>query len=78
MAEENKSPDVELDTDGVEEQVITVDAPNVSNAEFEKKEDVDLGYVDVSNQENKESDSNEKEIDKTFENERETKLEEKT
>ena len=75
MAEENKSPDVELDTDGVEEQVITVDAPNVSNAEFEKKEDVDLGYVDVSNQE---SDSNEKEIDKTFENERETKLEEKT
>jgi len=80
MAEENKSPDVELDTDGVQEQTIDIDAPNVSNAEFEKKEEVDLGYVDVSKQEEpkQESDSNEKDIDKTFENERETKLEEKT
>jgi hypothetical protein len=80
MAEENKSPDVELDTDGVQEQTIDVDAPNVSNAEFEKKEEVDLGYVDVSKQEEpkQESDSSEKDIDKTFENERETKLEEKT
>tara|TARA_A100001201_G_scaffold34968_2_gene37172 strand:+ start:1977 stop:2987 length:1011 start_codon:yes stop_codon:yes gene_type:complete len=83
MAEENKSPDVEIDTDGVQEQTIDVDAPNVGNEEFEKKQDVDLGYVDVSNQDKQEepkqeTDSNEKSEDKTFENERETKLEKKT
>ena len=54
MAEENKSPDVEIDTDGVQEQTIDVDAPNVGNEEFEKKQDVDLGYVDVSNQDKQE------------------------
>ena len=80
MAEENKSPEVELDTDGVQEQTIDVDAPNVGNEEFEKKQEVDLGYVDVSKQEEpkQETDSNEKSEDKTFENERETKLEQKT
>jgi hypothetical protein len=48
MAEENKSPEVEIDTDGVNEQTISVEAPEVSNEAFEKKQDVDLGYVDVS------------------------------
>ena len=48
MAEENKSPEVEIDTDGVNEETISVDAPEVSNEAFEKKQDVDLGYVDVS------------------------------
>ena len=48
MAEENKSPEVEIDTDGVSEQTISVEAPEVSNEAFEKKQDVDLGYVDVS------------------------------
>ena len=50
MAEENKSPEVELDTDGVNEETINVEAPEVSNEAFEKKQDVDLGYVDVSGQ----------------------------
>ncbi len=48
MAEENKSPEVEIDTDGVNEEVINVDAPKVDNTAFEKKQDVDLGYTDVS------------------------------
>jgi hypothetical protein len=48
MAEENKNPEVEIDTDGVNEETISVDAPKVSNEAFEKKQEVDLGYVDVS------------------------------
>ena len=48
MAEENKSPEVEIDTDGVNEETISLEAPEVSNEAFEKKQDVDLGYVDVS------------------------------
>ena len=48
MAEENKSPEVEIDTDGVNEETISVDAPEVSNEAFEKKQDVDLGYTDVT------------------------------
>ena len=48
MAEENKSPEVEIDTDGVNTETINVEAPEVSNEAFEKKQDVDLGYVDVS------------------------------
>jgi len=48
MAEENKSLEVEIDTDGVNTETINVEAPEVSNEAFEKKQDVDLGYVDVS------------------------------
>ena len=48
MAEENKSPEVEIDTDGVNEETVNVDAPEVSNEAFEKKQDVDLGYTDVT------------------------------
>jgi len=48
MAEENKSPEVEIDTDGVNEETISVEAPEVSNEAFEKKQEVDLGYIDVS------------------------------
>ena len=48
MAEENKNNEVELDTDGVKEETINVDAPEVKDEAFEKKEEVDLGYVDVS------------------------------
>ena len=47
--EENKSnPEVEIDTSGVNEETIIVDAPEVSTEAFEKKQEVDLGYVDVS------------------------------
>ena len=50
MAEENKNPEVELDTDGVKDETITIETPNEDTTAFEKKEDVDLGYTDVSNQ----------------------------
>ena len=46
MTEENKS--VELDTDGVNEQTISVEGPVEDSTAFEKKEEVDLGYTDVS------------------------------
>ena len=49
MAEENNQS-VELDTDGVNEQTISVEGPVEDSTAFEKKEDVDLGYTDVSNQ----------------------------
>ena len=52
MAEENKSPEVEIDTDGVNEETISVEAPEVSNEAFEKKQDVDLGYIYVSGRKN--------------------------
>ena len=48
MAENKTNPEVELDTDGVNEETVTVDAPEVSTEAFEKKQEVDLGYVDVS------------------------------
>ena len=49
MAEENNQS-AELDTDGVNEQTINVETPDGDTTAFEKKEDVDLGYTDVSNQ----------------------------
>jgi len=36
MAENKTNPEVELDTDGVDEVTVTVDAPEVSTEEFEK------------------------------------------
>ena len=45
---QEKNPEVEIDTSGVNEETIEVDAPKVSEEAFEKKQDVDLGYVDVS------------------------------
>jgi hypothetical protein len=50
MAEENNQAYVEIDTDGVNEQTINVETPQEDTTAFEKKEDVDLGYTDVSNQ----------------------------
>ena len=50
MAEENNQASVEIDTDGVNEQTINVETPQEDSTAFEKKEDVDLGYTDVSNQ----------------------------
>src|SRR6056300_74327 len=49
MAEDNNNMSVELDTDGVQEQEISVETPSDSGSAFEKKEEVDLGYTDVSN-----------------------------
>jgi len=48
MAEENKNPEVELDTDGVKEETIQVEQPEEQTTPFEQKEEVDLGYTDVS------------------------------
>ena len=45
---QEKNPEVEIDTSGINEETIEVDAPKVSDEAFEKKQDVDLGYVDVS------------------------------
>ena len=50
MAEENKNPEVELDTDGVKEETIQVEQPEEKSTAFEQKEEVDLGYTDVSGQ----------------------------
>ena len=50
MAEENNQASVEIDTDGVNEETINVITPSDTSTAFEKKEEVDLGYTDVSNQ----------------------------
>ena len=44
----NKEAEVELDTDGVKEQEVSVESPQSGNEAFEKKEEVDLGYTDVT------------------------------
>jgi len=55
MAEDNKQPSVELDTDGVNEETVNVAAPEEDkDTSFSKKEEVDLGYTDVSNNSSKE------------------------
>ena len=89
MAEDNKQVEVELDTDGVKEETIDVNTPKEPDPSFGKKEDVDLGYTDVSVKEEKKEDTKEEEDKRTYdkkidhghdisyENERETKLEEK-
>ena len=75
MAEENKVPQVELDTDGVEEQSIevteTVKDPEATEI---KKEEVDLGYTDHSEKRTYEK-KKEHGDDISYENEREQKLE---
>jgi len=48
MAEDNNNTSVELDTDGVQEQEVSVETPSDTGSAFEKKEEVDLGYTDVS------------------------------
>ena len=48
MAEENKTPEVELDTDGVNEENVDVESPKEPDESFAQKENVDLGYTDVT------------------------------
>ena len=48
MEDINKTADVELDTDGVKEEEVNVETPQTGNEAFEKKEEVDLGYTDVT------------------------------
>ena len=47
MAEENKIPEVELDTDGVNEEKVNVPAKEPDES-FAQKDTVDLGYTDVT------------------------------
>jgi hypothetical protein len=51
MAEENKNPEVDLDTDGVTEQNVDVPEAKEPDESFAQKENVDLGYTDVSTDE---------------------------
>ena len=51
MAEENKNPEVDLDTDGVTEQNVNVPEAKEPDESFAPKENVDLGYTDVSKEE---------------------------
>jgi hypothetical protein len=48
MAEDNQQT-VDIDTDGVNEETISIETPREEASAFEKKEDVDLGYTDVTN-----------------------------
>jgi len=78
MAEiQEKNPSVELDTDGINDQTIEVETPSESTTPFEKKEDVDLGYTDVSKEKRTYDKEKDHSTDISYENERETKLEEK-
>ena len=44
--EERKSQEVELDTDGVNEESVSIETPKEPDEAFSKKENVDLGYTD--------------------------------
>ena len=48
MAEENKTPQVELDTDGVNDTSVDIPEANEPDESFAQKENVDLGYTDVT------------------------------
>ncbi len=77
MAEENKIPQVELDTDGVQEQSIEVtEKVNEPEATEIKKEEVDLGYTDHSDKRTYDK-KKEHGDDISYENEREQKLEQR-
>ena len=52
MAEENKNPEVELDTDGVNEERVEVPEAKEPDESFAQKEDVDLGYTDIKDEDN--------------------------
>ena len=61
MAEEQKSQqDVELDTDGVNEESISVEQPQEPDDAFAKKENVDLGYTDPIQETKEEAEPEEK------------------
>ena len=76
MAEEEKTPQVELDTDGVSEQSVEVEKSTEPDATELPKQEVDLGYTDHGDKRTykKEKDHG---SDISYENETQTKLEEK-
>ena len=50
MAEENKNPEVELDTDGVNEENVNVPEAKEPDESFAPKENVDLGYTEITDE----------------------------
>ena len=52
MAEETKNPEVELDTDGVNEERVDIPEAKEPDESFAQKEDVDLGYTDIKSEDN--------------------------
>jgi len=44
--EEKKSQEIEIDTDGVNEESVSIETPKEPDEAFSKKENVDLGYTD--------------------------------
>ena len=52
MAEETKNPEVELDTDGVNEKRVDIPEAKEPDESFAQKEDVDLGYTDIKSEDN--------------------------
>ena len=78
MAEENKIPQVELDTDGVQEQSVEInETPKEADPTEVKKEEVDLGYTDHSEEKRTYEKKKDHGTDISYENEREQKLEPK-
>ena len=77
MVEQSKAPEVELDTDGVNEESVEIkETPKEPEATELPKEEVDLGYTDHNDKRTYEKEKDHG-TDISFENERETKLEEK-
>ena len=77
MVEQSKAPEVELDTDGVNEESVEIkETPKEPEATELPKEDVDLGYTDHNDKRTYEKEKDHG-TDISFENDRETKLEEK-
>ena len=52
MAEETKNAEVELDTDGVNEERVDIPEAKEPDESFAQKEDVDLGYTDIKGEDN--------------------------
>ena len=77
MVDEAKTPEVELDTDGVNEESVEIkETPKEPEATELPKEEVDLGYTDHTDKRTYEKEKDHG-TDISYENERGTKLEEK-
>ena len=77
MVEETKAPEVELDTDGVNEESVDIkETPKEPEATEIPKEEVDLGYTDHSDKRTYEK-KKDHDTDISYENERQVKLEDK-
>jgi len=71
--EEKKSQEVELDTDGVNEESVSIETPKEPDEAFSKKENVDLGYTNPIQETKVEDEPEEKKEEPTTEVEVEDK-----